>query len=58
MLQVFLGYQAGQIILTYKGHKGRMIRLIFWAVLTGLIGLALNGATRDEGLIPINKNLW
>ena len=57
MVQVFLGYQAGQIILTFKGHKERMVRFVFWAVLNGILGLALNGLTRDEGPIPINKNL-
>lgn len=58
VLQVFLGYQAGQIIMSYQGHRGRLIRFVIWALLNGAIGFALNGATRDEGLIPINKNLW
>jgi len=58
VVQVFLGYQAGQIILTFKGHKERMVRFVFWAVFNGILGLALNGFTRDEGWIPINKNLW
>ena len=58
MVQVFLGYQAGQIIMTYKGHKARIIRFLVWGLATGLIGFGLNGTTRDEGLIPINKNLW
>jgi len=58
VVQVFLGYQAGQIIMTYKNDMQRIIRLISWGLVTGLIGFALNGTTRDEGLIPINKNLW
>ena len=58
VVQVFLGYQAGQIISTYKNDMQRIIRLISWGLVTGLIGFALNGTTRDEGLIPINKNLW
>ena len=58
MVQVFLGYQAGQIIMTYKNDMQRIIRLISWGLVTGLIGFALNGTTREEGLIPINKNLW
>ena len=58
VVQVFLGYQAGQIIMTFKGHKERMVRFVFWSVINGVLGLALNGFTRDEGVIPINKNLW
>ena len=58
VVQVFLGFQAGQIIMTYKNDMQRIIRLISWGLVTGLIGFALNGTTRDEGLIPINKNLW
>ena len=44
--------------MTYKNDMQRIIRLISWGLVTGLIGFALNGTTRDEGLIPINKNLW
>ena len=58
VVQVFLGYQAGQIIMTFKGHKERMVRFVFWSIINGVLGLALNGFTRDEGVIPINKNLW
>lgn len=59
VLQVFLGYQAGQIILTFKGHKERMLRFMVWSVLNAILGIALNGGfTQDHGPIPINKNLW
>ena len=44
--------------MTYKNDMQRIIRLISWGLVTGLIGFALNGTTREEGLIPINKNLW
>lgn len=58
VFQVFLGYQAGQIIMSYSGHRPRILRFLAWAIGTGAIGWILNGVTRDEGLIPINKNLW
>ena len=58
VLQVFLGYQAGQIILTFKGHKERMLRFLVWSILNAIIGIALCGASKEDGLIPINKNLW
>ena len=56
--QVFLGYQAGQIIVSYSSHIERVIRFIIWSLTTTVIGVILCGASKDEGWIPINKNLW
>ena len=58
VFQVFLGYQAGQIILSFPGHRDRTLRYVVWGVVCSLVGLALCGATLNDGLIPINKNLW
>ncbi len=55
---VFLGYQAGQIVLTYSGHGDRIKRFLGWAFVTGLLGLALCGGSLNDGPIPLNKNLW
>lgn len=54
----FLGLQAGRIFITYKEHKGRIIRLLIWAVITGAIGVGLCEGSQNEGVIPLNKNLW
>ena len=56
--QVFLGYQAGQIIVSYNGHAQRVIRFIMWSIATSIVGIVLCGASKDDGWIPINKNLW
>ena len=58
IFHVFLGFQGGQIVLSFPGHKQRVIRFLGWAVVTGLLGLGLCGASLNSGPIPINKNLW
>ena len=52
------GWQAGMIVLTYSAHGDRVKRFAAWAAVTGLLGLALCGASLDDGPIPVNKNLW
>ncbi|XP_026476119.1 heparan-alpha-glucosaminide N-acetyltransferase-like [Ctenocephalides felis] len=58
ILQVFLGVHAGVIIVFHKLWKDRMLRWIIWGVVSGLIGGILCGFSKEEGLIPVNKNLW
>ncbi|XP_035224290.1 heparan-alpha-glucosaminide N-acetyltransferase-like isoform X5 [Stegodyphus dumicola] len=55
---VFLGLQAGKILLTYKEWKARVIRWMFWAVITGIIAAILCLGSKNGGWIPVNKNLW
>ena len=43
------------IVLTYSAHADRLKRFVAWAVVTGLLGLALCGASLNDGPIPINK---
>ncbi|KAM7430371.1 hypothetical protein ABFA07_018897 [Porites harrisoni] len=54
---VFLGVQAGYTLFTFPNHVARMKRWIFWSIILGCITLALTG-TQNEGVIPLNKNLW
>jgi len=54
----FLGLQAGKIIVFYKDDKSRILRWVIWGVVFGLIALGLCGASKNDGIIPINKNLW
>ena len=35
-----------------------MIRLVFWGVFLATTGGALCGFSKEDGLIPVNKNLW
>nr|XP_022916136.1 heparan-alpha-glucosaminide N-acetyltransferase [Onthophagus taurus]XP_022916137.1 heparan-alpha-glucosaminide N-acetyltransferase [Onthophagus taurus]XP_022916138.1 heparan-alpha-glucosaminide N-acetyltransferase [Onthophagus taurus] len=58
IIQVFLGVKAGIILLTIKCYKKRAIRWTFWAFYTGLIGAVLCGFSKENGVIPLNKNLW
>jgi heparan-alpha-glucosaminide N-acetyltransferase len=53
-----LGLQAGKILITYQTPKGLMHRWVIWGVATGLLAGALCMLKKDDGPIPINKNLW
>lgn len=55
---VFFGVQAGHILSIHPKHKPRLIRWIIWAVFMAAVSLGLCGVSKDEGIIPINKNLW
>ncbi|GIX66706.1 heparan-alpha-glucosaminide N-acetyltransferase [Caerostris extrusa] len=50
---VFLGLQAGKILLMHKDPKARLIR---WT--TGCISGILCCFSKNDGWIPVNKNLW
>ncbi|XP_050982366.1 heparan-alpha-glucosaminide N-acetyltransferase [Labeo rohita] len=55
----FLGMQAGKILLFYrKMNKHILARFLIWALILGISAAILSKCTRDEGFIPVNKNLW
>ncbi|XP_071953310.1 heparan-alpha-glucosaminide N-acetyltransferase-like [Antedon mediterranea] len=54
----FLGLQAGKIFLIYPGYKSRIKRFFVWALITGAIATILCKGTKNDGWIPVNKNLW
>lgn len=58
IVQVFLGVQCGVTLLVYPTVKDRLSRWVSWglglAALTGLLTLF----SVDDGIIPINKNMW
>lgn len=58
IVQVFFGVQAGVILLQYKEHLSRIARWLVWAVIYGLLGGILCGFSKEDGVIPLNKNLW
>uniref|UniRef100_A0A8B9S7M7 Heparan-alpha-glucosaminide N-acetyltransferase n=1 Tax=Apteryx owenii TaxID=8824 RepID=A0A8B9S7M7_APTOW len=59
IFMAFLGLQAGKIILLYKDqHKQIMSRFFIWSIVMGIISAALTKCSKDEGIIPVNKNLW
>ncbi|NWZ19337.1 HGNAT acetyltransferase, partial [Asarcornis scutulata] len=59
ILMAFLGLQAGKIILSYRDqHKQILSRFLIWSIVMGIISAILTKCSKEEGFIPINKNLW
>ncbi|XP_077158887.1 heparan-alpha-glucosaminide N-acetyltransferase isoform X3 [Paroedura picta] len=59
VILAFLGLQAGKILLFYKDqHRRIMLRFCVWSVIMGAISAALTSCSTEEGVIPVNKNLW
>lgn len=58
IIQTLFGVQAGMILLYHSESFARLKRWILWGVVLGLISGALCGFSKDDGIIPINKNLW
>ncbi|KAK8754056.1 hypothetical protein OTU49_009163 [Cherax quadricarinatus] len=58
IFQVFLGLQAGMVLQAHQSHHGRACRWLLWCVLLGAVGAALCNASINDGVIPVNKNLW
>ncbi|GLG99412.1 Heparan-alpha-glucosaminide N-acetyltransferase, partial [Gryllus bimaculatus] len=52
-----ISVQAGTIIVVHQGWKGRLIRWWFWGTLAGVGGAVLCLASKEDGWIPLNKNL-
>lgn len=58
IVQVFLGVQCGVTLLVYPTAKDRLRRWIFWGVGLAALTAILTLFSVDDGIIPINKNLW
>lgn len=58
IVQVFLGVQCGVTLLAYPTAKDRLQRWLSWAVGLAAITAVLTLFSVDNGVIPINKNLW
>ncbi|XP_051168697.1 heparan-alpha-glucosaminide N-acetyltransferase-like isoform X2 [Leptopilina boulardi] len=57
VLIVYLGVHAGRIFFTYYQCTAKMIRWLVWSVVTGLIAGLLCNFEKENGVIPINKNM-
>lgn len=57
-LQVFIGLQCGTTLMVYTEWKSRITRMLTWGILCGIIGGGLCLFSQEDGVIPINKNLW
>ncbi|XP_026750425.1 heparan-alpha-glucosaminide N-acetyltransferase-like [Galleria mellonella] len=58
VLVVQAGAHATRIMLVYNHARARMMRWLLWALTFTMAGAALTLFTRNDGVIPINKNLW
>ncbi|XP_037936630.1 heparan-alpha-glucosaminide N-acetyltransferase-like [Teleopsis dalmanni] len=58
VVQVLFGVLAGVIILVHNAWYSRINRWLLWSICLALLGGALCAFTKEDGLIPINKNLW
>ncbi|KAA0717969.1 Heparan-alpha-glucosaminide N-acetyltransferase [Triplophysa tibetana] len=55
----FFGMQAGKILLFFRErNRSVLTRFLAWALILGISAAILSKCTRDEGFIPVNKNLW
>ncbi|KAJ0050712.1 hypothetical protein NL108_005107, partial [Boleophthalmus pectinirostris] len=59
IVMAYLGLQAGKIILHYRDlHRSIMSRFLIWGLFLGVISAILTRCSKDQGYIPVNKNLW
>uniref|UniRef100_A0A8C1XUR1 Heparan-alpha-glucosaminide N-acetyltransferase n=1 Tax=Cyprinus carpio TaxID=7962 RepID=A0A8C1XUR1_CYPCA len=59
VLMAFLGLQAGKILLHYRDqHRQIITRFLIWGFILGIISAVLTKCSRNDGFIPVNKNLW
>jgi len=58
MFLCWLGVAAGRVILVHKEWSSRVTRWLTWALITGLVSGGLSEFSLNNGIIPINKNLW
>ena len=55
---VFIGVEAGRILFKARNPYVKIFLFSFSSVIFGLTAGALCGFSRDEGIVPVNKNLW
>jgi len=54
----YMGLQASRILFLYDSHGSHVKRWLFWLIVWAGLAVGLCGASIDDGVIPINKNLW
>lgn len=55
---VILGVQCGYTLTTFHDWQPRARRWLFWSVFLSAIAGGLCGFSKNQGIIPLNKNLW
>lgn len=54
----YLGVCIGHVFIHYRETTTRIFKFLFYATIYGIIALVLTKGTKNDGWIPINKNLW
>jgi len=54
----YIGLMTGRVLVHFKGHSERLKRWFLWAFIILLVCGSLCGFSQNDGLVPINKNLW
>jgi len=54
----YLGLMTGRVLVHFKSHEQRLRRWAAWAFALLLLCGALCGFSQNDGLVPINKNMW
>ena len=58
MLCVQFGVAVGRVLITHTAHKQRVIRFMSWGLTAGLFAGVLCDFSKEDGVVPVNKNLW
>lgn len=58
IVQVFFGVQCGMILTIHSKWKARITRWMIWSLSCGLITGILCNFSKENGWIPVNKNMW
>lgn len=58
IVMCWLGVAAGRVLLVHQEWQSRVKRWVVWGGVCGLIAASLAGFSQNQGVIPINKNLW
>jgi len=58
VLMTYLGLLAGRVLIYHKAPLARVKRLAVLGAAAMLVGACLCGFSQNDGLIPVNKNLW
>eukprot|EP01040_Poterioochromonas_malhamensis_P001973 gene1973-2109_t len=54
----YIGLMVGRIFLHYKNHQDRLLIINSWSFFILLLAGILCGFSQNEGIIPVNKNMW
>lgn len=58
VLCVYFGVQMGVTLLVYRQSAMRLRRWFLWSVFTLVLAVVLSNFPFNNGVIPMNKNLW